>query len=123
MTEQKPRRRKDDHLDVTNRRRDAMFAAAYIAVCSLVYIVVESTLTEYAQGVITLALGNFLGFLTAMYNYETGSTRGSAAKDATITDMTKAAATTADTPVVTPAPTTPEGIVPAAEVAKPKAKK
>ncbi len=70
---------------VRNRRTDAMFVAAYFAVVGMVYVVVyESAISEYAQGVITLALGNFIGYLTAMYNFETGTTRASAAKDSTI---------------------------------------
>lgn len=71
-----------------NRRSDAMFVAAYIAVLGLVYVVVfEEGLNEYAQGVITLALGNFIGYLTAMYQFETGATRASQAKDETIKNM------------------------------------
>ena len=71
-----------------NRRSDAMFVAAYLAVLGLVYVVVfEEGLNEYAQGVITLALGNFIGYLTAMYNFETGTTRGAQAKDETIKSM------------------------------------
>lgn len=80
-----------DAIDkVRNRRRDAMFCAAYVAVLGLVYVVVyEASLTEYAQGVITLALGNFIGYLTALYNFETGTTRAAATKDATIAELSK----------------------------------
>ena len=74
-----------------NRRSDAMFVAAYLAVIGLVYVVVfEERLTEYAQGVITLALGNFIGYLTAMYQFETGATRSTQAKDATINTLIQA---------------------------------
>ena len=73
-----------------NRRSDAMFVAAYLAVLGMVYVVVyEPEISEYAQGVITLALGNFIGYLTAMYNFETGTTRASQNKDATIAAMVK----------------------------------
>lgn len=73
---------------VKNRRSDAMFVAAYLAVVVMVYVTVyEPKISEYAQGVITLALGNFIGYLTAMYNFETGTTRASQNKDATIAAM------------------------------------
>lgn len=83
-----------DEAPVTkrNRRTDAMFVAAYIAVAGMIYVVVyEPKITEYAQGVITLALGNFIGYLTAMYNFETGTTRAGQAKDATIKTLAEAA--------------------------------
>ena len=68
-----------------------MFVAAYLAVIGLVYIVVfEQEINEYAQGVITLALGNFIGYLTAMYQFETGTTRSAQAKDETIKTMASA---------------------------------
>ncbi len=93
---------------VKNRRRDAMFCAAYVAVLALVWVVVyEAKLSEYAQGVVTLAIGNFIGYLTAMYNFETGATRSSAAKDTAIVDMTKTAATLAGTNAP---PTTPQKV-------------
>jgi hypothetical protein len=73
---------------VRNRRTDAMFVCAFGAVQWLVYLVVfHSELTEYAQGVLTLVLGNFIGWLAAMYNYETGTTRGAQTKDATLKGM------------------------------------
>lgn len=72
------------------RRMDAMFTAAYIAVASLVYIVVfVPGVGEYAQGVITLVLGAFLNELKNMYNYETGNTRSSKESDAAIKDIAK----------------------------------
>ena len=76
---------KDTASITRNRRTDAMFVAAYIAVVGLVYVVVyEPTISEYAQGVITLVLGSFIGYLTAMYQFETGTTRSSAKKDDTM---------------------------------------
>ena len=76
-----------------NRRSDAMFVCAYFMVAWLVYLVVfVDHISEYAQGVLTLALGNFLGWLSGMYNFETGTTRGAQAKDVTIGDIAKAAA-------------------------------
>lgn len=93
--EKREERRSDDQA---NRRRDGMFVAAYIMVGALIYSVVSiESISEFAQGVITLALGNFIAYLTGMYNYEIGATRGSAAKDAAITDMTKTAAVNAST--------------------------
>lgn len=75
-----------------NRRSDAMFVAAYVAVSSLVYIVVyQKGISEYAQGVITLVLGAFIGFLTSMYNFETGTTRSSQSKDTMMKDMAETA--------------------------------
>lgn len=88
---------KEASLIRRNRRTDAMFVASYLAVCGLVYIVVfVKDLTEYAQGVITLVLGAFIGYLTAMYNFETGTTRGTMAKDATIKSMAETAAVQQD---------------------------
>mgnify|MGYP001571589513 CR=1 FL=1 len=82
-----------------NRRTDAMFVCAYLAVIVIVYLVVyESNISEYAQGVLTLALGNFIGYLTAMYNFETGTTRSSLKKDDTITELSKTAAPPAKEP-------------------------
>jgi hypothetical protein len=77
---------------VLNRRTDAMFVAAYCMVAGLAYVVIfVTTISQYAQGVITLVLGNFIGYLTAMYQFETGTTRASAAKDLTIKSMAEAA--------------------------------
>ena len=89
-----------------NRRSDAMFVAAYLAVIGIVYLVVfEKTISEYAQGVLTLALGNFIGYLTGMYNFETGTTRSAAKKDDTITQLSTTAATVAAAATGAPAPT------------------
>jgi hypothetical protein len=70
---------------VRNRRTDAMFVAAYLAIGALCYVVVyENKIGEFAQGIVTLVLGMFLNELKGMYSYETGTTRGAQAKDATI---------------------------------------
>lgn len=125
MTEQTP----EAISLVRNRRTDAMFVAAYIAAMWLIYIVVYvPQISEYGQGVLTLALGTFLGYLTAMYQFETGTTRKEQTKDAALTaskvksddaiiEIAKAAPAPPIAPAVTPAPATPEGIIPAAEVA------
>lgn len=75
-----------DAVSVTrNRRTDAMFVAAYIAVVGLVYVVIyEDKVGQFAQGIVTLVLGMFLNELKNMYSYETGTTRASATKDAAI---------------------------------------
>ena len=114
---------RSDTLDaasmIRNRRQDAMFVAAYLAVIAMIYIVVYSPkISEYAQGVLTLCIGNFIGYLTAMYNFETGNTRNSVKKDDTIQRIAEAApaaqvaavgaavaaATTAAVSTPTPAP-------------------
>ena len=83
---------------VNNRRRDGMFMAAYIAIAVLVYVVVyEEKIGEYAQSTVSLVLGMFLNELKNMYSYETGTTRSAAKKDEAITELTKAATTTATT--------------------------
>ena len=118
---------------VRNRRTDAMFVAAYGAVMWFVYLVVyEAKISEYAQGVLTLALGTFLGYLTAMYQFETGTTRKEQSKDAALTaskdksdtaliEIAKAAPAIPapnGKSEVTPAPMNPvTGNIPAAETA------
>lgn len=81
-----------------NRRTDAMFVCAYLAVCALVYIVVwKPDVGEFAQGVVTLVLGTFLNELKNMYSFETGTTRASVKKDEAINELSKTAAVTANT--------------------------
>lgn len=73
-----------------NRRRDGMYVAAYIAVAALIYLVAyEERLSEFAQGAITMALGNFMQFLIAMHSFEFGTTRGNITKDQTIAELSK----------------------------------
>jgi hypothetical protein len=73
---------------VRNRRTDAMFVAAYIAVIGLCYMVVfVPEIDTYAQGVITMVLGVFLRELGGMYAFENGTTRSSQNKDATIKSL------------------------------------
>jgi len=95
-----------------NQRSDAMFVAAYLAVIAMIYIVVYSPkISEYAQGVLTLCIGNFIGYLTAMYNFETGNTRNSVKKDDTIQRIAEAAPA-AQVAAVAAATGTPLGAVP-----------
>lgn len=80
---------------VRNRRSDAMFVAAYVAIAVLVYIVVyEEKIGEYAQSTVTLVLGMFLNELKNMYNYEQGTTRSSEQKGAAITRIAESTPTT-----------------------------
>ena len=73
----------------TNYRADTMYVLAVIVILMLVYAVFQSTLDEYAKGIITLVLGRFLGYLDNIYNFEFGSTRASRIKDDTISSLSK----------------------------------
>ena len=82
-----------------NRRTDAMFVAAYIAIALLVWIVVyEDRIGEFAQGIVATVLGMFVNELKNMYSFETGTTRSNQAKDATIQGLANAAVTSSSTP-------------------------
>lgn len=73
-----------------NYRADAMLVLAVAIIAILVWAVWrENDLGEYVKGIVTLVLGRFLGYLDNIYNYEFGTTRGSARKDATIENLTK----------------------------------
>jgi len=100
-----PQRRAEDQANVSNRRRDAMFCAAYMAIAALCWIVIyEEKIGEFAQGIVTLVMGMFLNELKGMYSFETGTTRSSATKDATITSLTKSVSAGAQSPQATPEP-------------------
>lgn len=78
-----------------NRRTDAMFVCAYIAVGALIYMVVyETQINDFAQGVITTVLMMFVSELKNMYSYETGTTRASEQKGAAITRIAEQSAPT-----------------------------
>jgi hypothetical protein len=66
-----------------------MYFFAYVTVAGLVYIVWTSELKEYAQGIITLILGRFLGYLDGMYGFEFGTTRSGKQKDETLQELAK----------------------------------
>lgn len=73
-----------------NWRADIMFALAVVVVIVLTFMVWSAAdLNEYTKGIITLVLGRFLGYLDQMYQFETGSTRTSKAKDETIERLSK----------------------------------
>jgi hypothetical protein len=98
-------RRKDDITSRNMRWRAWMFVAAYSLLCGLVYGVLRSEqLSEYVQGVVTLAIGNVISWIAMMFAYEFGSTRTSATKDATISALS--------TPPTPPVDTTPKVTTP-----------
>jgi hypothetical protein len=73
-----------------NYRADLMFALAVIVIAWVIYIVwSDPALNEYVKGVFTLILGRFTGYLDMIYQFEYGSTRRGAVKDATISDLAK----------------------------------
>ena len=72
----------------------AAFAILILIISVTIWIKVES---EYTQGILTLVLGRMLGYVDAIYNYEFGTTRSSAKKDATIGELAQTAATVATT--------------------------
>lgn len=77
-------RRRDAELaqsGIKNRRADSMCVLAVAVICVLVYLTwKDGSINEYVKGIITLVLGRFLGYLDNIYNFEFGTTRGSALK-------------------------------------------
>lgn len=67
--------------------RMSMFVAACATVAFMLYMVWMSELGEFAQGVVTLILGRFLGYIDGMYSFEFSTNRASARKDETIKDL------------------------------------
>ena len=79
-------------------RVNVLIAIAILVVILCLFVVVQITVKdEFAKGILTLVLGRFLGYVDNIYNYEFGTTRSSAKKDDTITNLTASAATTAST--------------------------
>lgn len=72
-----------------NYRADTMYVLSVLVVVALVIVVFQSTLDEYAKGIITLVLGRFLGYLDNIYNFEFGTTRVNRTKDETIVNLSK----------------------------------
>jgi len=64
-----------------------MLLGAIVVVSSCVAIVVGLDLSEYAQGIITLVIGRFLGYIDNGFAFEYGTTRGSKEKDVVIADL------------------------------------
>lgn len=124
---------KDAVSVVRNRRTDAMFVAAYVAVGAMCYVVIyETKIGEFAQGIVTLVLGMFLNELKGMYSYEQGTTRASEQKGKTLERIAEAtptttaaavAATVAATAAATPGATValvPVAATPATPAAQPQ---
>ncbi len=90
--------------DQKNQRTSLMLmVATSVVLLCLAVVVWSSGLNEYAQGIVTLVIGRFLGYIDAGYAFEFGTTRGSKEKDTVIADLTSAAAVTEVAPAVKPA--------------------
>lgn len=75
------------------QRRFWMLLAAYATVIGCVAVTVGNAgIGEYAQGLITLVLGRFLGYIDNGYSFEFGTTRASKTKDETISNLAAGAA-------------------------------
>ncbi len=73
-------------------RINVLLAVAYVTVLlCLAATVWFSNMGEYAQGVITLVLGRFLGYTDQVYSFEFGTTRDNKVKDESIAALTKEA--------------------------------
>lgn len=71
-----------------NSRANAMLGiAGIIIIAILVLIVLRSPLDDYVKTTITLILGRALGYVDQGFNFEFGTTRGSAKKDDTINGL------------------------------------
>lgn len=69
------------HAGIKNYRADSMYFLSVVVICVLVYLTwIDGGINEYVKGIITLVLGRFLGYLDNIYNFEFGTTRGSALK-------------------------------------------
>lgn len=66
----------------------SMYILAIVVIAVLTWEVLkDDSISEYAQGLITLVLGRFLGYLDNIYNFEFGTTRTSQQKDNTISTL------------------------------------
>lgn len=74
-----------------NRRLNFLVAAAFLMVIvCLAITVLMSELDEYAKGIITFLLGKFSSKVDDVYAFEFNTTRGSKAKDDTISNLAAA---------------------------------
>jgi len=74
-----------------------IFVATFTLLCGLIYGVLHAdqiSTSEYVQGVMTMAIGNVIGWISTMIAYEFGSTRTSAVKDTTISNLAQPQAPT-----------------------------
>lgn len=75
----------------SNLRINIMAAGAFVVIlCGMAVVVWFTQIGEYAQGIITLVIGRFLGYTDAIYNYEFSTTRANKVKDATIASQAQA---------------------------------
>lgn len=92
-------------------RINVLLAVAYVTVLlCLIVTVWVSEMGEYAQGVITLVLGRFLGYTDQVYSFEFGTTSTSKAKDESIANLTAAATPASTTTVTTTKSASPEQV-------------
>lgn len=75
-----------------NSRANTMLGAAGVIVVGILAIAIwKSGLGEFEKGILTLILGRALGYIDQGFNFEFGTTRGSAKKDETIDKLSKGA--------------------------------
>ena len=76
-----------------NKRIAMLSAVAYVTViiCLIATVLLSDGISDYAQGVITLVLGKYLGYTDQVYAYDFGTTRSSSTKDATIAALSSSA--------------------------------
>lgn len=87
----------NDSTTTSNLRINIMAAGAFVVIlCCLAVVVWFTQIGEYAQGIVTLVIGRFLGYTDAIYNYEFSTTRANKVKDATIANQAQALAPTND---------------------------
>lgn len=93
-----------DNTKYKMQRINVLLVAAYVTIIlCLVVTVFLSDISEYAQAVVTLILGRFLGYTDQVYAFEFGTTRANKVKDDTISTLTNtnASPTTTTTTVAT----------------------
>lgn len=84
-------------------RVNFLVVSAYVIVISCLWIVImETTINEFAKGVVTMILSKYLSHIDNMFNFEFGVTRTEQAKDQQIKELAKD---------VVPAPNLPPGTV------------
>ena len=77
-----------DNAAYKSIRINVLLAIAYATILICLAIVVwQSGISEYAQGIVTLILGRFLGYTDQVYSFEFGTTRANKTKDDTISNL------------------------------------
>lgn len=70
------------------RRVNVLLVIAYVTVLICIAVTIwKSDMGEYAQSIVTLVLGRFLGYTDQVYSFEFGTTRSNKEKDKTINDL------------------------------------